>query len=276
MPSNQVPIAQANAFKGLSTLAAALRLSRSIRIVLADDAARIRAETALEVPDIILSQLKARHNILMLLCSAALIVAYAYGTDAGGRRAAQPSLLVSAVFVLLSVALQVWLVLYRAHRLRWEVHGAVTDALLEFERACGLYSTAARTMLTGASKAAADGTEALDQLSPASSGGSTSVATTSGTNVPALILAAPTPGATGSVPHAGGNAGSGLMVACSGLWRALDFHEPSKALHAVPAYRDGAWVRLPVALLVKGDLIALMAGEAAPARVSARGGVHPT
>jgi hypothetical protein len=58
----------------------------------------------------------------------------------------------------------------------------------------------------------------------------------------------------------------GVVVQAGPSWRALDFHDPAKTMHTVPVYRDGEWVRLPVLLLVRGDLIALMSGEPAPAK----------
>lgn len=56
------------------------------------------------------------------------------------------------------------------------------------------------------------------------------------------------------------------LVMHAGSWKALDFHDPSKSMHTMPVFRDGEWVRLPVLLLVRGDLIALMGGEPAPAK----------
>jgi magnesium-transporting ATPase (P-type) len=43
----------------------------------------------------------------------------------------------------------------------------------------------------------------------------------------------------------------------------------SATISIISAYRDGVWQRLPKLLLVQGDIIALMAGDASPGTVAA-------
>lgn len=221
----------ANVFKGLTSHAAAVRLSKAVRAVLADDAKRIEAESKLEARDTVKRQLLAAHHLVMLTCAVALLAGYGYGAATGrlSTFGGQSSLVVSAVFIILGVGLNIALVLTRSHRLRWEVHGRVSDALLEFERATALYDPTTRALLRDkAGEREGQQDEGFQVVTS-----------------------------------------DGIVVACSGLWAALEYHDPSSkgSTHAVPVYRDGEWARLPRGLLVKGDLIALMAGETAPAKV---------
>ncbi len=45
------------------------------------------------------------------------------------------------------------------------------------------------------------------------------------------------------------------MVEC------LDFHASNKLVNSVLAYRDSEWIRLPVYLLVKGDVVSLSTAD---------------
>ena len=132
------------------------------------------------------------------------------------------------------------LVRERAHRLRWEVHGRVVDMLLEFERAS----------FVGQGKEGRDATEeavlhaAAQKLLQEGTGGCAPGVTT----VEGIVCGY-------SAPH----------------WPALEFSTAEREtklthelIHAVPVYRDNQWVRLPVALLVRGDMIALMQKESPP------------
>lgn len=194
--------------------------------MLADNEARISAEARVDLPRALWNQATTPEHVVAFLCCAAIFAAYVSGADGDHRRASHSSLVVCVVLLLASVGVNVSLVCLRLHKLRWEVHSRVTNAVLEFERAC--------TSLRPANPAA--GT--ASSVGPAAPGAQ-----------PASAVFV-----DGAVVHAGS------------AWRALDFHDPSKSMHTVPVYRDGAWVRLPVLLLVRGDLIALLGGEPAPTR----------
>ncbi len=60
--------------------------------------------------------------------------------------------------------------------------------------------------------------------------------------------------------YGGPDAGGARLVAS-----ALDLHTPPSRVAAPLTYRDGAWTRVPGMLLVRGDLIALVHGDFAPA-----------
>ena len=137
-----------------------------------------------------------------------------------------PSIIVCVVLLLSSIGINAALVCVRLLQLRWEGHNRIVDAVLEFERACISCRPAVPT-----------------SQSPPTPGSPSTAASPAATVVTA----------DGVVMHAGS-------------WKALDFHDPSKSMHTVPVFRDGEWVRLPVLLLVRGDLIALMGGEPAPAK----------
>jgi magnesium-transporting ATPase (P-type) len=48
----------------------------------------------------------------------------------------------------------------------------------------------------------------------------------------------------------------------------------SATISIISAYRDGVWQRLPKLLLVQGDIIALMAGDASPGNAVALRSMH--
>ena len=248
-------ITPATGYRGLRSADAAARLSVALRAVLADDARRIALEAARDRGEVLRRQLGARHHALLLAAAAALLAAYAYGVDASAP-AADTSLLVAAIAVVAGVALNVGLVFARLHRLRWEVHDRMADALLEFERSALSGST-----LVAAAAAAAASTAAAA----------------------ATAAAATTATAAEAVRAAAAAATAGALVSPSGivagfrpqLWEALEFHESSLSTHALPVFRDGEWVRLPVCLLVRGDLIALTNRENSPAKFDDRDGRVP-
>jgi hypothetical protein len=45
------------------------------------------------------------------------------------------------------------------------------------------------------------------------------------------------------------------------LIECLDFHASNKLVNSVLAYRDSEWIRLPVYLLVKGDVVSLSSAD---------------
>jgi hypothetical protein len=45
------------------------------------------------------------------------------------------------------------------------------------------------------------------------------------------------------------------------LIECLDFHASNKLVNSVLAFRDGEWLRLPVYLLVKGDVVSLSSAD---------------
>ena len=232
---------------GLTTRVATARLARSLQLVLADDARRIRYEASLEIRDIIRSQLTAPHAIVPIMCAAACACAAAltvssggtYGSNIYGDVAADAGAgaIVATAVIIICVAANVAIVLVRAHRLRWETHDRIATALLEFERASGMHARS--TSSPQQSHRVAVQTERE---------GSTNAAT--------VVTS------------------DGIVVEASNAWRVLDFHDLTKSVHTVVTLRDGEWVRLPVHLLVKGDFIALMAGEMAPAKIKGVDGVE--
>lgn len=48
---------------------------------------------------------------------------------------------------------------------------------------------------------------------------------------------------------------SRILVEC------LDFHSSNKLVNSVLVYRDSEWIRLPVYLLVRGDVVALSSND---------------
>jgi hypothetical protein len=226
MPPTHPAGTTTNAFKGLTTQVANLRLSRALRVVLHADERRISAEQRLERCDLARRQLFTWHNTVLLLAGIAVVAGYIVGLDAGGTAwlGDQSYLLISGIAMLAMCAANISIVACRAHRLRWEVHTKVVNSVLEFERASAVYNPRARKLVGGLRA----GTE------------------------PDSAVAVTT---------------DGIVVAFTGAWQALDFHDTSKVVYAVPVFRDGSWVRLPASMLVKGDLIALTDGETAPARV---------
>jgi hypothetical protein len=146
---------------GLSTHTANQRLTTSLRLLLQEDAARLRAEEGKDTPELVSKALTVPHTLISLVCASLFLLAYGLGVDTSGYSVALVgvvgpwSLLASACLLVGLACLNVCLVLRRAHRLRWEVHGRAVDVLLEFERACLMSvplpgaSAALASMLTG-------------------------------------------------------------------------------------------------------------------------------
>lgn len=78
-------------------------------------------------------------------------------------------------------------------------------------------------------------------------------------------------GAVGSTTPRGGAAyrhtHNGSLAARKFLAECLGARTAAKSVNAVHTYRDGEWLRIPVGLLVKGDLIALAEHDVEPAPV---------
>lgn len=254
--SNSGALGSNSAYRGLRSSEAAERLSNTLRGVLADDARRIELEEAREFGDVLFRQLSAAHNVIMVISALLLFAGYAYGADAKST-AIESSYLISGLVVIAGVALNIILVLMRLHRLRWEVHYRMTDVLLEYERVAlsGGAVMASAVYASATALAFAKAVEPDDQSS-----------------LPSLISSAQVLSAAA--------AGAGAVVTDDGVvagimhssWESLEFHEPINATHALPVFRDGDWIRLPVSLLVKGDLIALTTKEIPPAKFDERDG----
>ncbi|RYF00024.1 MAG: hypothetical protein EOO41_00115, partial [Methanobacteriota archaeon] len=240
-----------SAFRGLTSSAASVRLSQAARDVLRGDVRRLQREARMDAASALCSHASTPSHIASLCAAGALFVAWGVGVDGGDSRGST-SILVAAIAVVLGIVGNVALVLWRLHQLRWEVHSRVVTILLEFERACALYNkeqaSVARDLLASVASEAGGG------VAP-QPGAATHAASTSAT--------------AGSPAAAGFRAVTfdGIVFAAADAWQAIDYHDTNKSVYTIPTYRDGQWVRLPPLLLVKGDLIALMANENAPGRV---------
>lgn len=274
---------------GLSTHTANQRLTTSLRLLLQEDASRLRAEQAKDTPEIVSKALTFPHTLISLACAALFLLAYGLGVDTSGYSVALVgvvgpwSLLVSASLLLGLACVNVCLVLRRAHRLRWEVHGRAVDVLLEFERACLMSvplpaaSAGLAAMLTGLEGGGRMATvgHKTNTLGGGGQGAAAAAFALRPTGLSTETWGREAAGAASLHHH---QHGLGAMVVegvvCgynAAAWPALEFATAERdskltheLTHAVPVYRDGHWVRLPVSLVVRGDIIALMHKESPP------------
>lgn len=215
-----------NHYRGLRSSTASLLLSKAVRLVLAEDAERILRLEMQENRRIFFVHLSSRHNLFQFMYITVLLLTGFINLGFAPRIEYYSydtwGFFIPATIILLFVLCNTGLVVYRASILRWETHGRIFDNLLEWERANNLY----------------------EQISPlpgsyveSSVGGHTTA------KKPRVILS------------------DGIVVSYDPAnWTSIPVAE-GRATSSCLVYRDEKWFRIPILLLVPGDLISLMEGE---------------
>lgn len=243
----------AEAAAGLTSTEAARRLAACLREVVADETRRVAAgnDLARDAPALRGISPNAvipgrRSDVWVHLGGADSVLAHCAAVallavcGVGGWQHLQ--LAVVGVLLVANAWANAWLASRRVHALRWEKVARVNAALQEFEASMTSEQIAARTEEEAEFTSRADAQHG-------NAGGA----------APAYraAFAARIPGFTAHVERE------------TRPLNATPFSSPAqRSVSSAFVYRDETWFRLPVTLLVSGDIVALSAGDTAPAKVT--------
>ena len=225
--------------RGLLSFSAAARLSKELADVLTDRREELsRSSWKRSVLRIHCRQFETWLPILLAVIA---IVDGALRID--DTEAAVKSFL-GAGLLLLGSLLYAILLFRRAYMLQWEVLAKAEDVVREFN----VETVSAATLAAGIPSSTAQDGERESKAERSR--------LPSFENLGLSPFADPNPSAPNS-----------SNVQFHRMAHPLPFHSQPGAVSSVLAYRDGEWVRLPTNLLVKGDMLALPAGDIAPGKV---------